>query len=62
VTARTVHKNWLSKYRLTFPVAMDLEKNALLTVIRENKLNIEVTVLMLMHYSINAQPDMNIGF
>jgi hypothetical protein len=41
---------------------MDLEKNALLTVIRENKLNIQVTVLMLMHYSINVQPDMNIGF
>ncbi len=47
---------------MTFPVAMDLEKNALLTVIRENKLNIQVTVLMLMHYSINAQPDMNIVF
>ncbi len=47
---------------MTFPVAMDLEKNALLTVICENKLNIQVTVLMLTHYYINAQPDMNIGF
>ena len=41
--ARMVHSNWLSKFGLTFPVAMDLEKNALLTVIRENKLNIQVT-------------------